>query len=95
MLWARGKINSDVREFSLEFVDEISNKYVKQRLSRLPSGRPRRMSRVDSRQDDKILSNVGLEDSQSNSVNACAKVVPHMTHNAIVQTDRQQSISVH
>ena len=32
--------------------------------------------------------NVGVQDSKSNSFNASAEVVPHMTHNAIVQEDR-------
>jgi len=32
--------------------------------------------------------NVGVQDSKSNTVDASAKVVPHMTNNVIVEEDR-------
>jgi len=38
---------------------------------------------------------VGVEDPKSNSVNAGAKVVPRMTHNAVELEDRWESVSVH
>jgi len=35
-----------------------------------------------------MFSNVGVQDLKSNSLNASAEVLPHVTHCAIVQEDR-------
>jgi len=71
-----------VGEFSLKFIDQVGNKYAEY------GGTEAAAFREPAEDVNSLMFSRMLQDSKSNSINASAKVAPHVTHNAIVQEDR-------
>ena len=82
MLETRYKVNNSVGEFSLEFMDEVNNKYAE-----LGGTEAATFREPAADVNCLMFLNVGVQDSRSNIVDASTKVVPHMTYNAIEQED--------